>query len=156
MEWLWIILGISLVIVGLAGSVLPLLPGPPIAYAGLLIQQFRNPDPFSTKFLLIWAGLVVVSLLLDWVVPAWGTKKYGGSKYGIWGSSLGFLLAFWMGPWGVVIGPFLGAFAGEMIAGQTTKKSLRAAWGSFVGFALGSLLKVILCAVMLYYLITSI
>ncbi|HEX7904752.1 MAG TPA: DUF456 domain-containing protein [Chitinophagaceae bacterium] len=156
MEWLWIILGISLIIVGLAGSILPLLPGPPIAYAGLLIQQFRNPDPFSTKFLLIWAGLVVVSLLLDWVVPAWGTKKYGGSKYGVWGSSLGFLLAFWMGPWGVVIGPFLGAFAGEMIAGQTTKKSLRAAWGSFVGFALGSLLKVILCAVMLYYLITSI
>lgn len=156
MEWVWIILGVALIIVGLAGSILPVLPGPPIAYAGLLIQQFRDPNPFSSKFLLIWAGLVVISLLLDWVIPAWGTKRYGGSKYGIWGSTLGFLLAFWMGPWGVVIGPFLGAFVGEMIAGQNTKKSLRAAWGSFVGFAFGSLLKVILCAVMLYYLITSI
>ena len=156
MEWLWIILGIVLVIVGVIGSFLPVVPGPPIAYLGLLIQQLREPDPFTTRFLVIWVILVVISLILDYVIPIWGTKKFGGSKYGVWGSTLGFLLAFWMGPWGVIIGPFIGAFAGEMIAGKDHRQSFRAAWGSFVGFLLGSLLKVILCFVMLYYLIKSI
>lgn len=155
MDWLLIILGAVLVIVGIVGSFLPLIPGPPIAYAGLLIQQFRDPEPFTLTFLLIWLGIVVVSLVLDYVIPAWGTKKYGGSKYGVWGSTIGLLFGFFMGPWGVIIGPFIGAFVGEMIAGKNSKQSLRAAWGSFVGFLLGSLLKVVVCFVMLYYVVTS-
>ncbi len=156
MEWVWIILGILLILAGFAGSILPLLPGPPIAFVGLLVQQLREPNPFSTRFLWIWAAVVVVSLVLDYLIPAWGTKKFGGTRYGVWGCTLGFLLAFWMGPLGVVLGPFLGAFAGEMIAGQDSKRSLKAAWGSFVGFLLGSLLKIILCLLMLYYVIRSI
>lgn len=156
MEWVWIILGILLVIVGIVGSILPLLPGPPIAFIGLWLQQLRDPDPFSSKFLWIWAGIVVLSLILDYVIPAWSTKRFGGTRYGVWGCTLGFLLAFWMGPWGVVIGPFIGAFVGEMIAGQDSKKSFRAAWGSFVGFLLGSLLKIILCFMMLYFVIKSV
>jgi uncharacterized protein YqgC (DUF456 family) len=156
MEWIWIILGIILVLVGIAGSLLPLLPGPPIAYVGILLQQLRDPDPFSSRFLWIWAAIVVASLILDYVIPAWGTRKFGGTRYGVWGCTLGFLLAFWMGPWGVVIGPFIGAFIGEMIGGQNSKKSLRAAWGSFVGFLLGSLLKIIICFLLLFYIIRSI
>ena len=156
MEWLWIILGIVLIVVGIAGSLLPLIPGPPIAYAGLLMQLFRDPDPFTGKFLLIWAGIVVVSLVLDFMIPIWGTKKFGGTKYGVWGCTIGFLLAFWMGPWGIIIGPFLGAFAGEMIYSQSTKKSFKAAIGSFVGFLLGSFLKLVICFMMMYYLIASI
>src|ERR1700754_4149245 len=113
MEWLLIALGIILVIVGIIGSFLPLIPGPPIAYAGLLIQQFREPAPFTLTFLLIWVGIVVISLVLDYVIPAWGTKKYGGSKYGVWGSTIGLLLGFFLGPWGIIIGPFIGAFVGE-------------------------------------------
>lgn len=156
MEWVWIILGIILIITGIAGSILPLLPGPPIAYIGLLIQQFRSPNPFSSEFLWIWAAVIIVSLALDYMIPIWGTKKYGGTKYGVWGCTLGFLLAFWMGPIGVIAGPFIGAFIGESIAGQTTNQSLKAAWGSFVGFLFGSLLKLILCFLMLYYLIKTI
>lgn len=156
MEWLWIVIGVALVLVGIIGSIMPLLPGPPIAFAGLLLQQLRDPNPFTAKFLWIWAGIVLVSLVLDYLIPVWGTKRYGGTKYGVWGTTLGFLLAFWMGPLGVILGPFIGAFVGEMIGGQTSRKSLKAAWGSFVGFLLGSLLKIILCFVMLYYLIASI
>jgi uncharacterized protein YqgC (DUF456 family) len=156
MDWIWITLGIIMIIIGIVGSLLPLLPGPPIAFLGLWIQQLRDPDPFTSKFLWIMAGLAVLSLILDYVIPVLGTKKFGGTKYGIWGSTLGFLLAFWMGPWGVILGPFLGALVGEMIGGQTYRKSLRAAWGSFVGFLFGSLLKIILCFVMLYYVIVSI
>lgn len=156
MEWVWIVLGFLLILAGLAGSILPLLPGPPVAYLGLLLQQLRDPDPFSAKFLWIWAGIVLVSLVLDYLIPIWGTKRYGGTRYGVWGCTLGFLLAFWMGPWGVILGPFLGAFTGEMIAGQDSKRSLRAAWGSFIGFLLGSFLKIVLCFFFLYYLVKSI
>jgi uncharacterized protein YqgC (DUF456 family) len=156
MEWFWIILGIILCTAAIAGSILPLLPGPPIAYVGLLLQQLRDDKPFTTKFLLIWAGIIIVSLVLDYVIPIWGTKKFGGTKYGVWGCTLGFLAAFWMGPWGVIIGPFAGAFLGEMIAGQDSKKSFKAAVGSFVGFLLGSFLKLLVCFFMLYYIIQSI
>ncbi len=155
MEWFWILLGVLLAVVAIPGSLLPLLPGPPIAYVGLLIQQFRDPTPFTSKFLLIWAGIVVVTLALDYLVPVWGTKKYGGSKYGIWGCTLGFFAAFWLGPWGVVIGPFAGAFIGEMIAKQDHKQALKAAWGAFIGFLFGSLLKIIACFMMLYYIVVS-
>jgi uncharacterized protein YqgC (DUF456 family) len=156
MDWLLITLGIILVLIGIAGSILPILPGPPIAYAGVLLQQLRDPNPFSSKFLWIWAGIVVASLILDYIIPAWGTKKFGGTRYGVWGCTLGFILAFWMGPWGIIIGPFLGAFVGEMIAGQDSRKSFRAAVGSFVGFLVGSLLKMIICFMLLYFVIKSI
>lgn len=156
MEWLWIILGIILCIGGIAGSLLPLLPGPPIAYVGMLLQLFRDPDPFTTRTLLIFAGVVVVSLVLDYLIPIWGTKKFGGTRYGAWGCTLGFLAAFWLGPWGVIIGPFVGAFLGELIGGKESHKSLKAAFGSFVGFLLGSFLKIVVCFYMLYYIITSI
>ena len=156
MEWIWIILGIILCVVGVAGSLLPLLPGPPIAYIGLLLQQFREPDPFTTKFLWIWAGIVVISLVLDYMIPIWGTKKFGGTKYGVWGCTLGFIAAFWLGPLGVVIGPFVGAFLGEMLGGQDSRKSLKAAMGSFIGFLVGTFLKLVICFFMLYYIIASI
>ncbi len=156
MDWIWIVAGLLLVLVGLAGSILPLLPGPPIAFVGLLLQLFRADHPFTSQFLWIWAGVVALILVLDYLIPIWGTKRFGGTKYGVWGCTLGFLAAFWMGPLGIIIGPFLGAFAGEMIAGQDSRKSFRAAMGSFVGFLLGSLLKMIACFLMGYYIVASI
>lgn len=156
MEWLWIVLGFVLIILGILGSLLPVLPGPPIAWVGLLVQQFRDPNPFSTRFLVIWAGIVLVTVILDYVIPIYGTKKFGGTKYGAWGCTLGFLLAFWMGPVGVILGPFIGAFVGEMIGGQDSNRSLKAAFGSFIGFLVGSFLKIVVCFMMLYYLIKSI
>jgi uncharacterized protein len=156
MEWVLIILGVILTIVGIAGSLLPLLPGPPIAYLGLLIQQFRDPNPFSLQFLVIWAVVVSISLALDYIIPGWGTKKFGGTKYGVWGSTLGFLAAFWMGPWGVITGPFVGAFVGELLARQNSGNALKAAFGSFVGFLMGSFLKLVVCFFMLYYILQSV
>ena len=74
MDWLWIILGILLILAGIAGSLLPLLPGPPIAYVGLLLQQLKGEPAFTTKFLLIWAGIVILTLVLDYLVPQMGTR----------------------------------------------------------------------------------
>ena len=156
MDWIWIIIGIILCVIGIAGSMLPLLPGPPIAYLALLLQQLRDPNPFTSKFLWIWAAIVAASLILDYLIPIWGTKKFGGTKYGIWGCTLGFVAAFWMGPMGVIIGPFVGAFLGELLAGQDSRRSFKAAMGSFIGFLAGSFLKLVICFFMLYYIIVSI
>lgn len=153
MDWLWITLGVILVLVGIAGSILPLLPGPPIAYLGMLLQQLKADPPFTTKFLVIWAGIVILSLVLDYLIPIWGTKRFGGSKYGVWGCTIGFIAAFWLGPWGIILGPLAGAFIGEMIAGKNTRQSFKAAMGSFIGFLLGSFLKLVVCFFMLYYVI---
>ena len=95
MEWIWIVTGVILAIIAIAGSILPLLPGPPVAYIGLLVQQLRTEKPFSTNFLIFWGAIVVLSLLLDYLIPIWGTKKFGGTKYGVWGCTLGFIAAFW-------------------------------------------------------------
>ncbi|MCU0389055.1 MAG: DUF456 domain-containing protein [Chitinophagaceae bacterium] len=156
MEWIWIIAGIILVLAGVAGSILPALPGPPVAYAGLLLQQLREPNPFSTRFLMGWLAIIIVVTILDYYIPIWGTKKFGGSKYGMWGCTLGFIAAFWMGPWGVIIGPFIGAFIGELIAKKPQQQALKAAFGAFIGFLGGSAIKILVCFVMGYYLITSI
>lgn len=156
MEWIWIVTGIILAVIAIAGSILPLLPGPPVAYVGLLLQQLRPEKPFTTNFLIFWAALVVLSLLLDYLIPIWGTKKFGGTKYGVWGCTIGFIAAFWLGPWGVIIGPLAGAFIGEMIAQKNSTVAFKAAMGSFIGFLLGSFLKLVICFFMLYYILTSI
>ena len=156
MDTLWLIVGIILMLVGVLGCILPLLPGPPLCYAALLLQQLRSDAPFTPKFLWIWAGITVVVTALDYVIPLLGTRKYGGSKYGVWGSTIGLIAGFWMGPLGIIIGPFIGAFVGEMIASSNTEHAMRAAWGSFVGFLFGTLIKLIACLIMAWYLIAII
>jgi hypothetical protein len=155
MNEIWIILGFALMLFGILGSVMPLLPGPPLCYLALLVQQFREHKPFSLQFLLIWAGIVLLVLLLDYLVPVYGTKKFGGSKYGIWGCTLGFLAAFWMGPWGIILGPFAGAFIGEYLANRDSTQALRAAMGSFLGFLFGTGIKLVTSLVMGYYFVAA-
>jgi uncharacterized protein YqgC (DUF456 family) len=138
-------------ILGILGNVLPFLPGTPICYLALLLQQFRTIKPFSTTFMVLWAIVVVLVIVLDYLTPIYGTKKFGGSKYGVWGCTVGFLAAFWMGPIGIIIGPFIGAFIGELIAGQEASLALRAAVGSFAGFLFGTMIKLIVSAVMAWY-----
>jgi uncharacterized protein YqgC (DUF456 family) len=156
MDTLWIVLGIGCVVLGILGSIFPLLPGPPLAYLGLLLQQFREEKPFSVQFMLVWALVIGVVILLDYLVPIYGTKKFGGSKYGIWGCTIGFLAAFWMGPWGIIFGPFIGALIGEYIANKDSRQATRAAIGSFAGFLFGTLIKLVTTLVMGYYLLASI
>lgn len=156
MATLWIVLGFLLILTGLVGSILPAIPGPPIAFVGLWLQQLREPEPFTNRFLLMWVAIVLLVLVLDYYIPVWGTKKFGGSKFGMWGCTLGFLAAFWLGPWGIIIGPFAGAFLGELLANQPQQKAIKAAFGAFLGFLGGSLIKIVVCLLMGYYLVVSI
>ena len=153
MDTFWLVLGFILMAVGILGCLLPLLPGPPLAFVALLIQQLRTDPPFTAKFLLIWGIITVVVTALDYIIPVYGTRKYGGSSYGVWGCTIGLIAGIWMGPLGIIIGPFAGAFIGELLARNNSENALKAAWGSFVGFLFGTLLKLIACLVMAWYLV---
>lgn len=153
MDSLWLIVGIILMLAGLAGCILPFLPGPPLCFIALLLQQLRDDPPFSSEFLWIWAVIALVVTLLDYVIPVYGTKKFGGTSYGVWGCTLGLLAGLFIGPLGIIIGPFVGAFVGELLANANSQQALRAAIGSFVGFLFGTLLKLVTCLVMVWYFV---
>lgn len=141
-----------LMLIGLIGCFIPILPGPPINYAGLLLLQLLDPAPFSIKFMGIWAVVTIVVFLLDYLVPLYGAKRYGGSKWGILGCSLGLIAGLiFFPPFGIIIGPVLGAFIAETLHGRESKDALKAAFGSFVGFLVGTLTKVTASSFMIYY-----
>jgi uncharacterized protein YqgC (DUF456 family) len=148
---LFVVIGIILLLVGIVGCVLPVLPGQILAWASLLMLQFKSDPPFATKFIIVWALITVAVTILDYIVPLWGTKKLGGSKYGIWGAALGLLVGIFFPPIGLIIGPFTGAFVGEMIAGKDSNSAFKSGLGSFIGFLTGTLLKLVISFVMGYY-----
>lgn len=155
METILIIVGVLLIIAGFFGSFLPVIPGPPLSYAGLLALQLTSEHPFSLTFLLFWAVAVAVLMVLDNVIPAYGTRKFGGSAYGVWGSVLGAAAGIFFAPVGLVVGPLLGAFIGELVSGQNTDRAFRSALGSFAGFMASTLLKVMASGLMGYYFVTN-
>ncbi len=152
MDYVLITLGILFMIGGILGGVLPVLPGPPLSYIGLLLLHFTERYQFSTRFLVIWAVITVVVYALDYIIPAWGTKRFGGSKRGVWGSIIGLVVGlFFFPPFGIIIGPFLGAVIGELTSGKDSGSALKSGFGSFVGFLTGTLLKLITSGMMTWY-----
>jgi uncharacterized protein len=152
MDYLLLSLGIILMILGLAGSILPVLPGPPLSYVGLLMLHFTQRYQFSSRFLILWLVVTVVVYLLDYIVPAWGAKKFGGSKRGVWGSVIGLVLGLlFFPPLGIIVGPFVGAVLGELTAGKDSTSALKSGFGSFVGFLTGTILKLIVSGMMTWY-----
>lgn len=156
MDYLLIVLGALLILLGLLGCILPILPGPPLSFVGLLLSYFTRFGGFSHS-LLIWTGIAAFAVtILDFSLPVWTTKKFGGTKRGIWGATLGLVLGiFVLPPIGIIIGPFLGAFVGELTGGETQGKALRSATGSFVGFLLGTGLKFAVSGTITYYFVVE-
>lgn len=155
MDVFWFVLGGVLILVGMAGCFLPILPGPPIAFVGLWIQQLKSVAPYTSQYLWIWAGITLMVSVLDYWVPVYATKKWGGSKAGLIGCTLGLLAGLWFGPLGIILGPMIGAFLGEVLANKNSTHAFRSAMGSFMGFLTGTILKLITCSVMFWYWITS-
>ena len=147
-----LVIAFLLMLIGIIGCIVPGLPGTPIAYAGLWIAQITERIDFSWQFLLVWGIVTVVISALDYIVPAWGTKRFGGTKWGVWGSTIGVFVGLFAGPWGVILGPLVGAVIGELLGGKAAQEALRAGWGSFIGI----LLKLIACGLMLTALIQAI
>lgn len=156
MELFWIILGSIFIIIGLVGAFLPVAPGLPFSYLGLLILQILH-SPFSLTFMIGWLiAVIVFGFVLDNALPAWATKKSGGTPYGITGSILGLVVGLFFPPVGFIIGPLAGAFVGEIIAGQRSDRALRSALGAFAGFMAATGLKVIAACVIGFYYFTNI
>jgi len=152
MDWFLLSLAIILILLGLVGCILPVLPGPPLSFIGLLLIHFTQFASFETSTLVSLGMLALVVQILDYIVPVWGTKKFGGTKYGTWGSIVGLLagiillpaLGIVIGPFGIIgilAGPFFGALVGEKIGGTESDKAMKAAIGSFIGFLAGTLMK---------------
>jgi len=156
METLLIIIAAILVISGIIGSFLPVIPGPPLSYIGLLILQLTDSYGFSIMFLAIWGLIVVVVVTLENILPAIGTQQTGGSQYGIVGCMAGIVAGLFFPPFGIVLGPLIGAFAGEIIAGKKSDAALKSAVGSFIGFFIGTVLKVVVSLMLAYYFVTNI
>ena len=146
-----------LLVVGLVGSIVPVIPGPPLSYVGVIVLHFTSYADFSSSFFVIFGILVVAVTILDYWIPVWGTKKFGGTRYGKTGSIVGVIAGiFLFPPLGIIIGPFLGAFIGEMIHDSSnTTKAIKSATGSFIGFLMGTGLKLVICGLLIYYAIAQ-
>ena len=123
MDILLILIGFIFVCLGLAGSFLPIIPGPLTGWVGLFILYLSESIPSNWTFLGITLTIALLVFLLDYIIPSIGTKKFGGTKYGIIGTSLGLIFGILTPiPFGIIIGPFIGAFIGEMINDNTNQK----------------------------------
>lgn len=157
MEWIWIVLGILLSIAGIAGSVLPALPGPPLNYLAILILHFTRIHEFSERFLISWLIITLVVLALDYIIPVYGARLTGGTKKGIWGATIGLVIGiFFFPPFGMIIWPFIGAVIGEMMAGKDLNLAIKAGTGTFIGFIAGTVVKLVVSVVMTFYYFASI
>ena len=163
MEIAIVVIGILLIVIGFAGSILPALPGPPISYVALLLLFFHdkgNAAMAQNNYAwLIGLGIVtVVILVVDYYMPIWGTKKYGGTKAGTRGSTIGLIVGLLLtvftagfGALTILLAPLLGAYLGEKYAGQSEKVAIQSAKGSFLGFIAGTFMKVVIVVAIAIY-----
>ena len=163
METLVIICAIVAGIVGIAGSILPGLPGTPFSWVGMLILYIWGNgtnaagDSMSLKTLIVWGVVVVVVSIIDYVVPMYFTKLTGGSKYAERGAMIGLVVGIILTPIGMILGSFLGAFIAELsFAKKDAASALKAAFGSFLGFILGTGIKTIAACMIMWQILVYI
>lgn len=152
-DYLLLISGILIMALGIIGCLVPVLPGPPFSFIGLILLHLSRFGHFEASTLMILGGIALVVTILDYIVPIWGTKKFGGTKYGARGATVGLIIGLFFGPAGIIIGPFLGAFIGEMIFRDDIRYALKAGFGSLVGFLAGIGLKLAASFIMTFYFV---
>jgi len=152
MDILLVSLGFILCLVGIVGSVLPVLPGPPLSWLGLLFLHLTGAFPFSYWFLGITLVIALTLFVLDYFIPAIGTKKFGGSRAGAIGTIVGLIIGLFSPiPFGILIGAFLGALIGEMVFNKTeSKQAFKAAIGAFLGFLTSAFMKLVVSFIFLF------
>ena len=156
MDIYFIIIGFILCIIGIIGSILPVLPGPPLGWLGLLLLELTDAIPANYWFLGITFVIAMGIFILDYFMPAISTKKFGGSKAGAYGAIIGLIIGVFFSPipFGFLIGPFLGALIGELVFNKTeSKQAFKAAFGSFLGFIASTFMKLLVSFVFLGFFI---
>ncbi|MGC6422635.1 MAG: DUF456 domain-containing protein [Flavobacteriaceae bacterium] len=153
MDYILLLLGLFFALLGIVGSFLPIIPGPVTSWLGLLFLYLTRWVPFDSVFLTLTFLVAVGVFLLDYIIPLLGTKQFGGSKNGMIGSTLGLLIGLiFLGPLGVLVGPFLGAFIGELTRdSKNIRTAGKAALGSLIGFLTGVFLKFSVALVYVFF-----
>ena len=143
MDILFLIIGFVFVILGIIGAFLPILPGPLTSWVGLLFLQMTKIIPLDYTFLGITLAIALLIWVLDYFIPAIGTKRFGGTKYGVYGTTIGLLVGLLSPiPFGMLLGAFFGAFFGELLYDKKdTNRALKASFGAFVGFLASATIK---------------
>ena len=144
------ILGIILLIVGLIGCIIPIVPGPLIAWLSLPLLLLTSDGfaEFNPTWFIIITILMIVVTIIDFLLPIWGNKITGGTRAGKIGSAIGLVIGIiFLGPiglglLGIIIGPFVGALIGELITNNDFSFALKSSFGTFIGFVLGTVLKI--------------
>ncbi len=144
-------LGLLCCLAGIVGSILPVMPGPPISWLGLLLFFFIPDISIDYWFLGITLGIAIFIFVMDYVIPILGTKYFGGTRAGTIGSTLGLLVGLFFPPFGILFGPFVGAFLGEILfnINSNSKHAFKSALGSFVGFLASTFMKLLVSIIYL-------
>jgi len=153
MDNLIIIIAGFLIVAGLIGCLIPKLPGVVLSFLGLIVLHFSTIAEFSSHFFIRYGILVIAVQGLDYLIPNWGIRKFGGSKKGVWGSLTGMLIGLFFGPWGIIVGAIVGAFIGELFAGKQSYIAINQAISSFVFFILGTVFQLIVAGLFLQFYI---
>ncbi len=158
MDTFLLLAGFLLILIGIVGSFIPVLPGPPTGWAGLLLLYLTSVIPMNWWVLGITLGVAIIITILDYIIPAIGTKKSGGTRYGIWGTTIGLIIGLLSPiPLGFLIGAFLGAFIGEMIYdSKDPSRATKAAFGSFLGFLTSTFIKLTVSLIFLGLFISKV
>lgn len=155
LETIGIIIGALLILLGLAGCVLPVLPGPPLSFVGLLLLALLKhfSAPLTPTVIILMAIITLAVTIGDYVIPLWGARRYGASKWGIWGSVLGMAIGIFFSPFGMLLGAFIGAVAVEWLVQKEKGRAIKAGWGVFIGSLVGTALKLGASGMMAYYFV---
>ncbi len=146
-----LVVAVVFFVAGLAGTVLPVLPGAPLILLGMVTYGlFTGFAGLTWGFFAGQAAAVALTFLIDYLAGAWAVRRYGGSRAALWGSVAGILFGVLVfGPAGLILGPFLGAFLGELLAGRSPSRALHVGVGSLVGLLGGTVLKLAVEAAMI-------
>jgi uncharacterized protein YqgC (DUF456 family) len=157
LEGIAIGIGSILILLGLAGSILPVLPGPPLSFIGLFLLSLAThfSPPLTSTFVILMALVTILVTAIDHVIPLIGAKRYGASKWGVWGSVVGMMIGIFWPPIGMLVGAFIGAVVTEWLIRKKKGEALRAGWGVVIGIFWGMVLKLGVSGMMAYYFIRA-
>ena len=153
-----IVLGFVVLAAGIVGCVLPIIPGPPLAYASLILLSIaRGWEAISPAVLIVLAVAAAAVTVMDYLMPIITSKWKGAGRAGIWGSVVGMIAGMiFFPPFGVIVGTFVGAVLGELLFGQRPEGALKAGWGVFLGTMAGIALKLAVSGVIAVYFLRAV
>ena len=151
------IIALIMGIIGLLGVIIPVIPGTVLSYIGLLCMYFTQNTTITDTQLVVFGVLAVLTIILDYILPGYFSKIFGGTKYGIWGATAGTIIGVFFGISGIILGPFFGAVAGEMLGKKMElSQAVKVGFGSMLAFFASTGVKLVVGIYILVYIIEDV